>query len=275
MPVPSERDIQVPLLHLIHDMGGEVKPNDAYNNIADYFGLTEKERQQMQPSGISRRFDNKVAWTRSILCSQSFLDGSIHGIWKITEKGRRELSRLGLIDKAFPRTTSLPGQAVLTSTKGEKEPKSDDEEILELVLEEIAPGEPRQFPHDFLDKKNRIDFYEVNVPRTQLHLAPLSKTIITSPRRYFRYQAKNPLKLSIFFYAHNVGSEKVRIPKDNLTLFRTVKTYEKYCDGLTRRAFELFLEFTYDEDKSQQFTREVAARLKLKGKLPILGDSRG
>jgi len=275
MHIPTQKDIRIPLLHLIHDMGGEVKPDEIYDRLADYFGLTEKDRQKMQPSGVSRKFDNRVAWARNSLCSQGFLDRSIHGIWKITEKGRRELSRLGLVDKPFPIATSLQGKDVLTSTKGVKEPNSDDEEIIGLILEEIAPDGPKQFPDDFLDNKDCTDFYEIDLPGTQLHLTPLSQTIITSAKGYFRYQAKNPPEAKYILYAHNIGSKKVKIPRDNLALFKTVKIYEKYCDELTRRAFELFLEFTYDEDKSEEFTRKVTIRLQLKGKLVIYGNSHG
>ena len=52
MPIPSEKDIQIPLLHLIHDMGGEVKPSEVYDKLADYFRLTEKERQKRKPKTL-------------------------------------------------------------------------------------------------------------------------------------------------------------------------------------------------------------------------------
>lgn len=267
MPIPPQKDIQIPLLHLIHDMGGQVKPSDVYDRLADYFGLTEKERQEVQPSGVSRKFDNTVSWARNFLCSHGFLDRTIHGVWRITEKGRRELSRLGLIDKPLPKVASLQGKGALTSIKGAKEAKSDNEELIQLILEEIAPDGPKQFPDDFLDNKDCTDFYEVELPGTQLHLAPYSQTIITSPKGYFRYQAKNPPEAKYILYAHNVGSKKVKkIPKDNLALFKTVKTYEKYCDELTRRAFELFLEFTYDEQKAEELTKEVEKKLDLRAK---------
>lgn len=267
MPVPSQKHIQIPLLHLIQDMGGEVKPSDAYDRLADYFGLSEKERLEVLPSGFDRRFDNRVAWARNSLCSLGFLDRTVHGVWKIMEKGRRELSRLGLIDKPFPGAASLQGQGVLTAIKGAKEPKSDDEDILELILEEIAPDGPKQFPDDFLCDKDCAGFYEVELPGIQLRLAPLSQTIITSARGYFRHQAKNPPEAKYILYAHDIGSKKVKIPRDNLILFKTVKTYEKYCDEMTRRAFELFLEFTYDETKTEALTNEIARRLGLKGKI--------
>ena len=218
----------------------------------------------MLPSG-DRKFNNRVRWARNFLCESGFLDRSSRGTWKITEKGRRELSRLSLVDKPFPESASSKDRGVLITIKGAKEPKSYDEEIIELILQEIAPNGRKKFPEDSLDG-NCTDFYELELPGTQLHLAPLSQTIITSPKGYFRYEGKNPSEAKYILYAHNVGSKKIRIPIDNLTLFKTVKAYEKYCDEKTRKAFELFLEFTNDEDKAEHLTREVEKKLDLRAR---------
>ena len=267
MPIPSQKDMQIPLLHLIHEVGGQAKPSDVYYRLADYFGLTEKERQEMQPSGVSRKFDNRVAWARNSLCVEGLLDRSLYGVWKITEKSKRELARLGLIDKPFPTRISPQKQGTSPDTKRSKDQRTDDVEILDLVLEEIAPDGPNQFPDDFLDNKGCTDtFYDVELPGTQLQLAPLSQTVMTSPKGYFRYQAKNPPEAKYILYAHKVGLKKLKIPRDNLTLFKAVKTYERYCDEVTRRSFELFLEFTYDEEKAEELTREVEKRLDLRVK---------
>jgi len=251
---------------LVHALGGEASPRKVYDILADYFKLTGKERTEMQPSGINKKFDNTVAWARNFLCEQGSLDRSMRGVWKITEKGRKELSRLGLIDRPFPVAITLQGQN-LSSAKNTKEPKWDNEELLELILEEISPNGPKKFPDDFLDHTNNSDFYEICLPGTPLQLAPLSRTVITSPKEYFRYQSKNPSEAKYILYMHNLGVKKVKIPQDNLSLFKAVTTYEKYCDELFRRAFEIFLEFTYDEDKSERLTKEIATRLQLKPKL--------
>ena len=266
MPIPSPRDIQIPLLQLIYKMGGHVRPSDIYDRLADYFGLSEKERNELLPSGINTRWTNRVQWTRLILAKHGFLDKSSRGIWKISERGKTELSRPGLIDKPFPVGSSSQLQGPI-SPKEIKHLRSDDEEILDLVLDEIAPAGSKQFPDDFLDHKNdSVTFYEVELPGTQLHLASLSQTIITSPKGYFRYHAKNPPEAKFILYAHVVSSKNVKIPTDNLILFKAVKAYEKYCDEVGRRAFELFLEFTHDEDKAEELTGEVARRLGLKGR---------
>jgi len=264
MPIPSQKDIEIKLLHLIYYMGGQVRPRDTYDRLADYFRLTEKDRQEVLPSG-PKKFENSVQWARNSLCCQGLLNRSIHGIWKITEKGRNKLLQLGLIDKPFPGTESLENyRSVSTSIKSAK-PESNDKEIIELIIQEIIPEDPKKFPDDFLDD-SCTDFYEVDLPGTQLHFAPLSQTIITSPKGYFRYPAKNPSEAKYILYAHSVGSKKIKIPKNNLTLFKAVKAYEKYCDEMTRMAFELFLDFTNDEHKAEFLTKEVEKLLDLRAK---------
>jgi len=54
-----------------------------------------------------------------------------------------------------------------------KEPIFDDEAIIELIIEEIAPNGVKKFPDDFLLDENCAEFFEVDLPATQLHLAPL------------------------------------------------------------------------------------------------------
>lgn len=94
MPIPSEKDIRIPLLHLINDLGGEVKPVQTYAILADYFMLTEEEQEELLPSGRNKKFGNRIQWARLTLRDMGLLDGTIYGVWKITEKGRKELSRL-------------------------------------------------------------------------------------------------------------------------------------------------------------------------------------
>ena len=102
MPIPTKRDIEIPLLHLIYTLGEIVKPSYTYKPLADYFKLSFHEQNELLPSGISKRWENRVQWARLVLTQKGFLDGSTRGIWKITEKGKKELERLGLLNKPFP-----------------------------------------------------------------------------------------------------------------------------------------------------------------------------
>ena len=267
MPIPSEKDIKIPLLHLIYTLGGEVKPSNVYNKLADYFKLSEKELEEMQPSGIDGKFKNIVRWARNSLCSQGFLDRSKRGVWKITKKGKKELYHLGLANLPFSRTTSFQSQNLSESNNNTKDLKLSYEEILELVLKEVAPDGQKHFPNDFLDNKNSSNFIELNLPGTELRLSPLSRTIITSPEGYFHYQAKNPSEAKYILYSNKTGLKRIKIPKDSLIMFKIVKAYERYCDKVIRMSFEMLLEFTYDEQKAGILAGEIANKLGLKGML--------
>lgn len=254
------------LLKLIYDIGGEGTREQINAKISEYWELSDEELEIEEGVGKPIYWHHVSSVCQALKDKDHYLENPRRGVWKITKAGRRELSRLGLIDKPFPIAASLQGQDVLTSTKGAKEPNLDDEEIIGLILEEIAPDGPKQFPDDFLDNKNCTDFYEVELPGTQLHLAPLSQTTITSPKGYFRYQAKNPPEAKYILYSHKVGLKRVKVPRDNLTLFKAVKTYERYCDEVMRKSFELFLELTYDEQKAEILANEIENRLDLRAK---------
>jgi len=173
MPIPSQKDIQIPLLHLIYSKGGKVEPMEVFDELAAYFGLTEEETEEKHRSG-GGKFYKRIAWARYYLCEEGLLDRSSHGIWKITEKGKKELSRLRLVGRPFSGLTPSKDQGALSAVNPVRESESDDEKIIELILQEIAPDGPKKFPDDFLDD-NCTDFYEVELPGTQLQFAPAGR----------------------------------------------------------------------------------------------------
>ena len=243
------------LLKLIYDIGGEATREQINGRIPEYWKLRPEEMEIEEGVGKPLYCHHVSSVLQALKDTDHYLANPRRGIWKITELGRTGLSRLDSIDEPSSGTQSSAEQA-----------KSDDDDLLELVLNEVVPGGPKQFPEDFLENRGCIEFYEVELQGTSLHLAPFSRTIITSPQGYFRYRAKNPPAAKYILYAHKVGLRRVSIPKDGLTLFRAVIAYEKYCDEARRKAFELFLEFTCDEDKAEELTMEVARRLNLRGK---------
>lgn len=262
MAIPTRRLIEIPLLHLIYTLGGEVKPEDTYRPLAEYFSLSEEEQNELLPSGISKKWENRVQWARFHLTKKGFLDGSIRGIWKITEKGKKELERLGLLNKPFSK--KIPYQKGPYRIKN-KTLSSEDEELIQLVIEDILPQGNKTFPDDFID--NKAQLREIEVPGTELHLNPHSRTLVVSPKGYFRYQAKNPPEAKYIIYANKKGQKKIKIPRDNLSIFKAVTAYEKYVSDTLKKCFELFLDFTYDEAKAEFLTQVVKERLGLKEKI--------
>jgi len=93
MSFPKQRDIEVPLLRAIEQLGGEAEPRDVYPLVAEYFPeLTEDDREQrLESSPSTRKRWNLVQWARQTLVEAGQTDGSVRGIWKLTDGGRKRL----------------------------------------------------------------------------------------------------------------------------------------------------------------------------------------
>lgn len=266
MTIPIKKDIEIPLLNVIHSLGGEVRPSDIYETLADYFRLSKKECRELTPGGTDLKFPYMVRWTRNSLCDKGFLDGSVRGVWKITETGRKELSRSRLLHKPFSSEFRTPYGGEAYGRRGKENSISQgDQKLIQMITNEVSLSGRKDFPGDFL--RDNSELYEMEVPGTELHINPHSKTLVTSPKGYFRYQAKNPPEAKYIVYANKVGQKKIKIPKGNLSIFRAVTSYERYVINTIKRCFELFLDFTYDEHRAEQLTQIVKEELGLKEKI--------
>jgi len=76
-----------PLLDALRELGYSGKPKEVSDKIAKNLNLSDEFLDQTIKSG-SNRFHNQVAWARQYLIWEGFLDSSIRGTWKLTEKGK-------------------------------------------------------------------------------------------------------------------------------------------------------------------------------------------
>lgn len=147
------------------------------------------------------------------------------------------------------------------------EPPKGERGLVERVIAEVVPEGFKTFPEDFVEGRvEDEEMHEIVVPGTPLQLDPNFQIMVISPRQHFRYEAKNPLEAKYIIYACRIGQRKVKIPKDNRAVLRAVTSYEKYCEGMRRQCFTLFLEQTNDEDMAELLTKEVEQRLDLRAK---------
>jgi len=167
----------------------------------------------------------------------------------------------------------LPGEGPGVKYNGGKEalarilgkPTEQEESIIDQVIKEVVPEGIKEFPIDFSDEQlKKEELVEVEVPGTALILAPNSQTLITSPKKHFRREARNPSEAKFMIYAHKIGGKIIEIPKDNQVLFRTVVNYERYCQKIAEQCFGLFLERTNDESIAESLTTETLKRLDLR-----------
>ena len=162
-----------------------------------------------------------------------------------------------------PKSRGELGKAALSRIFDE--PHDHDKGLVEKVLSEVAPQGIRKFPDDFLEVPlDHGEMIEVVVPGTPLQLDPHSQTIVNSPLRLFRYEAKNPPEAKYIIYAHQVGQQIIRVPRDNRAVFKAVISYAKYCQQIRDQSFTLFLRHTNDENMAQLLTKELLRRTGLR-----------
>jgi restriction system protein len=114
MAYPTQREIELPLLQAIDQLGGEAKPKDLYERLADHFGLTEQERTERLETGPVKWW-NAVQWARQTLVVRGDVDGSTRGIWKLTDAGthriREEGGTVSVSKRGASRVGSVPAVA--------------------------------------------------------------------------------------------------------------------------------------------------------------------
>ena len=97
MSYPIQRDIEIPLLVELDRAGGQADPKNLYLQVAQHFPqLTEDELERRLESYPSTyKWRNIVQWVRQKLVTKGEMDGSVRGVWKITELGRKRILKRG------------------------------------------------------------------------------------------------------------------------------------------------------------------------------------
>lgn len=136
MAIPDYQTIMLPLLKSISD-GQEHKTRDILNSLSDEFGLTEKERKELLPSGQQSIINNRVGWARTYMLKAGLLSGPKRGYIKITEKGLEILEQNpDRIDIKF--LEQFPEFIEFRTIKKEtSEVTRTDEEIEEITPDEL------------------------------------------------------------------------------------------------------------------------------------------
>ncbi|WOD38113.1 restriction endonuclease [Nodosilinea sp. E11] len=81
----------LPLMEMAAD-GGEYSLREAIENLAQYFSLSDEDRQVMLPSGRQATFDNRVGWARTYLKKANLLQTTRRGYFQITPQGKTSLA---------------------------------------------------------------------------------------------------------------------------------------------------------------------------------------
>jgi len=160
MAIPSERDIELPLLQEIVVVGGEARPLDLYERVAKHFPkLTSADQRLRHPRSGLPIWSNRVQWARQHLVNKGEIDASTRGIWRITDKGRARL------DKAIVRLEGVPPPPPPpTSTIGELLDK-EKQQIRSQLHELLMNLHPQQFEAFAAVLLESVGFTDVEVTK--------------------------------------------------------------------------------------------------------------
>jgi len=86
MAVPDYQSLMLPLLRVAGD-GQEHSLRDVIDGLALQFGLTDKDRRELLPSGRQAKLDNRVGWARTYLKKAGLLESTGRGRFRVTERG--------------------------------------------------------------------------------------------------------------------------------------------------------------------------------------------
>lgn len=166
MPVPQQKDIELPLLHEIEKAGGAAKPAELYDKVAAHFQqMTAAERTQEKISSGANKFEKWLNWARFYLARKGQLSGPSRGTWTITDRGRERLRREWL-GGALTTPTSTIAPA-LPATPAPSPPPNRHEQLKKAMVEigdrlgyhvetEKRAADGAIYTHDVLWRKSKF-----------------------------------------------------------------------------------------------------------------------
>jgi Mrr N-terminal domain len=89
--IPDYQSLMLPLLK--HAAHGETRVRDVAGELADEFGLTAEERDELLPSGRQQVFNNRIHWAKFYMAKAGLIDQTQHGRFIASERGRELLAR--------------------------------------------------------------------------------------------------------------------------------------------------------------------------------------
>ncbi|WP_342241325.1 restriction endonuclease [Inquilinus sp. OTU3971] len=91
MAIPDYQTLMLPVLR--HAALGETRVPDLEDQIADEFGLTTEERDQLLPSGRQKILHNRIHWAKFYMGKAGLIDSPRRGRFVASEAGRVLLAR--------------------------------------------------------------------------------------------------------------------------------------------------------------------------------------
>lgn len=91
MSIPKYDEMYRAFLNCLAD-GQAHKSKEVKDIVASVFAVSEKEREEMLPSGKQPLFDNRIGWTRTYLKKAGLVQSPSRGVYIITPAGKQVLA---------------------------------------------------------------------------------------------------------------------------------------------------------------------------------------
>lgn len=92
--LPKHKEIEVRLLEVLVELGGQGKPREIYPHVTKKFSkITDEDLAGTLPSG-ENRWTNRIQWARQRLIEKGEMYSPSRGIWAITDKGRKRVETI-------------------------------------------------------------------------------------------------------------------------------------------------------------------------------------
>jgi hypothetical protein len=152
MALPSEKEIEIPLLRCIEAMGGEAKPQDLYPRVtANFPQITKEDLRETLANGKINKWTNRIQWVRQKLVLKGELERYPRGIWRVTVKGREQLRTEGPLPKEAPKVVKEQ-TTKLQAPKRHDELKQKMIDIGKKLGYYVSAEEGPEYRHDVLWK---------------------------------------------------------------------------------------------------------------------------
>lgn len=93
--LPKQKDIEIPLLKVLVEIGGEGRPKEIYPLVTKKFPEVPSEDFLEQISRGMNKWTNRIQWVRQRLINKGEIHSPRRGIWAITEAGRMRIKTPG------------------------------------------------------------------------------------------------------------------------------------------------------------------------------------
>lgn len=181
--LPPQKDIEIPLLEVLNELGGQGKPKEIYPLVTKKFPqIRDIDLAERVPTGANK-WTNRIQFVRQKLVDNGEIDRSQFGVWKITEIGKKRLggfteSEVKQPEGRHPEAKQLEVQSL------EAKPLKPTEVLQKKHFWELYEDYETSFRSNLLDKLYSLSSSEFEqFSRRLLNEYGFVDVIVTQPSR--------------------------------------------------------------------------------------------